>query len=638
MADDCKTKDEALQAASMQHEALLAHMRAGYARHEMIFDDEGRPIDYRFLEVNQAFERLTGLKGADIVGKTVLEALPGTESSWIERYAKVVETGETAYFDDYSKELDSYFEVTAFRPAPNQFVAVFTDVSQYKKNVIELRGRTVALEQSLDGICIANLDGKVIFVNEAWAELHKWPLEDLVGEHISLFHTAEQMETLVGPLFESIKDNGFHMGVVDHVTKDGREFPTRMSNTLIHDEDDNPVGVIAIAHDISAERKLEEGLRQAQKMEAVGTLAGGIAHEFNNILYAIIGFADLIESTLAPEHESKEFIAELQKAAERARKLVARILAFSSGEAGDNQPFSVVKEVTEALELLKSTTPSSIQVVDRLLAKSELIWGDAFKFRQAFINVCTNAIQAMDNGGELEIFLDKCTLSDSCDEVSELQPGAYVKLSVSDSGPGMDFETKRRIFDPFFTTKDVGKGSGLGLSTVHGNIKSMKGAVTVDSKPGKGSSFHIYLPCYRAEKRAEPILGTAVGGDENLLLVDDEELIVQAIGRRLRKLGYEVRAEKSPLKALDFYHEHAEEVDLVITDLTMPKMSGLELVEEIRKINIDVPIVLCTGYGEAALDKSAKNNNCEVIMKPIAVRDLSLIIRRLLDEQKGEKE
>ena len=209
-----------------------------------------------------------------------------------------------------------------------------------------------------------------------------------------------------------------------------------------------------------------------------------------------------------------------------------------------------------------------------------------------------------------------------------------MKLSVSDSGTGMDKETQSRIFDPFFTTKDVGVGHGLGLSTVHGTINSMKGTIEVDSAPGEGTVFTIYLPIHERKKKVKGTLNKAVGGKERLLLVDDEELIIQAIGRRLRKLGYAVRAERSPVKALEYYHSAEDPVDLVITDLTMPQMSGLELVKEIRKVNEAVPVVLCTGYGEVAVQESAKEHGCAVVMKPVAVKELSKTIRKLLDERK----
>ena len=388
MADDFKTEDIMSGPAMLErHKTMLSEMPTGYALHEMIFDDEGTAVDYRFLEVNPAFERLTGLKGADIIGKTIMEILPGTEKYWIDECAKVVTSGDTATFNQFSQEIDRYFEVTAFSSGRNQFITLFTDVSEYNKNMRKLRGRTVALEQSLDGICMADLDGKVVSVNQAWADLHEWPLEDILGKSISLFYTKEQMENEVGPLYESIKEIGSHNGVVNHMTKSGRVFPARMSNTLVYDNEGNPLGVIGIAHDISEERKLEEELRQAQKMEAIGTLAGGIAHEFNNILYAIFGFADLIDSSLEPSHEGTEYVAELLKAAERARSLVARIVTFSKQEIGDLRPFSIGTELSEVLALLRSSTPATIQIKEKITKANELVWGDPVRFKQALINI-----------------------------------------------------------------------------------------------------------------------------------------------------------------------------------------------------------------------------------------------------------
>ena len=627
-----------LEKEQFQYETLLSEMCSGFALHEMIFDDEGEAVDYRFLAVNPAFERLTGLKGSDIVGRTVLDALPGTEIHWIRTYGEVVKTGKAIRFNNFSQELGSYYEVTAYSLPQNKFVTIFTDVSEYKKVMLELRRQTVALEQSLDGICIADLDGNIIFVNQAWVVMHGFAAEELIGQKISVFHTEEQQKEEVWPIFEGIKSTGSHKGPVNHVTKDGREFPTRMSNTLLLDEDGNPLGVIGIAHDITEERKLEEELRQAQKMEAVGTLAGGIAHEFNNILYAIFGFADLIDCSLSDDDEAKEYTAELFKAANRAKALVGRILEFSREQEGDNKPLRLANEVHGAVEFLRPAIPTTINIEENIKASTELVLGDTVRLRQLMLNLGANAAQAMADGGLLEISLDTCQLSEQRKAV-DLPPGEYFKLIIKDTGTGMDQETKRRIFDPFFTTKDIGDGTGLGLTTVHSTVKSMKGAISVHSSPGEGAEFQVYLPVYKTlEKGKSAFTTSAAGGSEKILLVDDEELIVQAIGRRLRKIGYDVFTERSAKKALDEFLK-ARDFDMVITDLTMPMMSGLELIHEIRQKDKKIPIILCTGYGEIALKNTDEDSRSyTVVMKPVAVKDLTSLMRQLLDLAKEKEE
>ncbi len=384
-------------------------------------------------------------------------------------------------------------------------------------------------------------------------------------------------------------------------------------------------------------RKLEDQLRQAQKMEAIGTLAGGIAHDFNNILSSVIGYAELAMDDAEPGSLMADNLSEIHTAGNRAKNLVSQILTFarqSDERIGPTQISSIVKE---ALKMLRSTIPTTIDIRQDIESDS-LVMANPTQIHQIFMNLCTNAAQAMEeNGGILTVRLrDEKIETDAGKNIAGLKPGTYVKIEVSDTGSGIPEEDQGSIFDPYFTTKGVGDGTGLGLSVVHGIVKEYKGKISVKSDLGNGAVFSVYLPVSEGDARfQEEPLKDLPRGTERILFVDDEAPLVKIGSRHLKKLGYAVTGLSSSLAALDLFKANPDQFDLVITDMTMPHMTGDRLAVELMKIKADIPVILCTGYSKKISGDSASKIGIKAFAhKPFAKSDIALTVRKVLDEAK----
>ncbi|MEC9486113.1 MAG: PAS domain S-box protein [Prosthecochloris sp.] len=433
------------------------------------------------------------------------------------------------------------------------------------------------------------------------------------------------------------------------VTKQGREKWFEDRTAPLYTSDRTYSGcdglIIDITERIVAEtekQELEQQLRQSQRMETIGTLAGGVAHDFNNILMPIMGYAEMLELHIPPDSPESEFASEIRKAAERARHLVEQILTFSRMDESTQCTLNLATVIREALKLLRPSIPSSIAIETDIAPDIEPVMADASQMHQVVINLCTNAYQAMDGGkGTLKITLNTSVPPPGIrQQHPSLDKTPYVTLKVSDTGQGMDSKTVERVFEPFFTTKPVNKGTGLGLSVVHGIISQHNGIITVESTPGKGSVFSIFLPpCSRQptgrdNARVSPVtLEQQAQG--RLLVVDDEEANVNLLSAMLQKAGYTITPATSPAMALACIRQHPDELDLVITDLTMPDMNGIVLASEIHEVRHDLPVLLITGHGDdEALKESARQNNIEqVLQKPVSFTLLQKTITSILAKQ-----
>jgi PAS domain S-box-containing protein len=423
----------------------------------------------------------------------------------------------------------------------------------------------------------------------------------------------------------------------------------RMDGTVV-DVEASPVpfvhggqdGALVFVRDISdrkraeAERKsLEAQLRQAQKMEAIGTLAGGIAHDFNNILGVIIGCSELALMDIGEETAASRHLREVRRAGERARDLVKQILAFSRRGAQQRKALDPALIVEEGLRMLRSSLPSTIQIQQDIRRDCGTVLADPTHLHQVLMNLCVNAAHAMrERGGILTVNLKKVDLTPEDVTSSEgIVPGRYCMLSVRDTGHGMKHAILERIFDPYFTTKGPGEGTGLGLAVVHGIVKGHGGAIQVESEPGKGTTFDILLPAIDQGGVAEiePDVRTAPRGTERILFVDDEESLVLTGREMLEGLGYRVTATRSSREALEIFCARPDQFDLVITDMTMPHITGSELARDMLKIRADIPVILCTGYSDIMTPEKAKEMGIrEFLVKPIPLRDLADAIRKAL--------
>jgi PAS domain S-box-containing protein len=383
-------------------------------------------------------------------------------------------------------------------------------------------------------------------------------------------------------------------------------------------------------------RQSEKQLRQAEKMEAIGSLAGGIAHDFNNILTPILGYAEIIMRTCPKNDPLYQYMQEIHKASNRAKELVNQILTFSRKTDKEGHPIHVIPIVKEVLVLVRAALPENIEINRIIKTEEDVVLGDPTQMHQVLMNLCTNAGHAMKGkGGTLEVWVTSFVIMGRSSEFPSLQPGRYIRISVKDTGTGIDKSVLGRIFEPFFTTKERGEGTGMGLAVVHGIVSALKGVITVETEVGKGSVFHVVLPLI--EKKEEEMLEKEEPlptGNECVLFVDDEPEIVRMASEMLSALGYTPVAVYNAKDALKMFEENPGQFDLIITDQVMPGMRGLELVRKIRSLCPEIPIILCTGFSETFAQQQAEALGISgLLMKPIVMRNLAEMIRAALSQR-----
>lgn len=392
---------------------------------------------------------------------------------------------------------------------------------------------------------------------------------------------------------------------------------------------------MSMANDITDRKAAEENLRQSQKMESVGTLAGGIAHEFNNILGGIIGYAEIAKDDVPANSPVQESLDEILKFSIRARDIVRQILSFSRKGMKDMKPVQPHIIIKEELKVLRASIPATIEIRQNINERAGTIIADQTQLQQVGMNLCINAAHAMQgSGGVLEITFSPVALDAvTAKQYPDLKPGSYVKLTVSDTGRGIDPKIIDKIFDPFFTTKKVGQGTGMGLSVVHGIVKDHGGAITVSSKLGQGTTFTLLFPRVEDAKEEEVEFAAIIPtGTERILLVDDEQGLVVLAKIMLERLGYTVTAMTNPLETLDLFRKNPQDYDLVITDLTMPHLPGDRLAAEITSIRPEIPVIIATGYSNAVDDDKLKGIGIKAfIPKPYQKQELAKTIRLVLD-------
>jgi PAS domain S-box-containing protein len=509
-----------------------------------------------------------------------------------------------------------------------------------KERLRESDKRIRSLMESLPvGVLISTIEGAVTEVNSAMWKIfgYRSKKEFLKVPFPLLYHDPKDRRRF----FELLKKDAVKDFEARFKRKDGTIFWGSVTSTT-QTTQAGTTEVIKVFEDITErkqgeeqEKKLEAQLRQTQKMEAIGTLAGGIAHDFNNILFAVIGFTELALSHAPKESSLQNDLQQVLKAGGRAKDLVKQILAFSRQAEQEIGPVQIKLIVKETLKLLRASLPTTIEILQDIQSDS-MVMADPTQIHQVLMNLCTNAGYAMqETGGTLEVSLTNVELdSHFTERYPDMAPGPHIRLTVSDTGHGMTPDVLDRIFDPFFTTKGLGEGTGMGLSVVHGIVKSFGGTITVYSEPGKGSTFHVYLPIVEDLKDEREIEATGLlpTGNERILLIDDEKLLADIGKRILASLGYEVITRTSSIEALELFRAQPDRFDLVITDMTMPNMTGGELAREFMQIRPDIPIILCTGFSKLITEDKAKAMGIrELVMKPFAIRDMADTIRKVLD-------
>jgi len=515
-------------------------------------------------------------------------------------------------------------------------------IDQREKDILDSQAMFRAVfDADAVGTCI--MDRKLRFqtVNAKWSEITGYAPEDLIDQTIlTLTHAddRDEFEKNLQAIIEGRKTSGRQEKRM--VRKDGCEIRVDHTMAVIKKGRDIEylVGMIVDNTEkiFAREEKeqLEKKLQQAYKMEAVGSLASGIAHDFNNILAAILGYAEMSIADTDPNSEVALYLEEIEKAGNRASDLVKQILAFSRQAEFELTRISPVKIVNDTMKMLRPSIPASIDISTDIEPGLGYIRANPTQIHQVIVNLCTNSFQAMEEtGGVLKIILQKKTLGvNDLHHVPHVSPGEFVVMTIKDNGPGIPENVKRKIFDPYFTTKEFGKGTGMGLSIVHGTMTKHGGFVALDEHQSTGASFSVFLPLIDGESEESVSDSQAeLSGEGNILMVDDEVMLTDLGRRKLESLGYEVSCCNSSLEALEMFKKDPAAFDLVITDQTMPKMSGLELVARLHQIRSGVPVVLCTGYSSTVAREDALSAGVnEFVLKPYNYKDLSVIIRKVL--------
>ena len=885
-----KQAEENLGASEEQYRLLFDNMTTGFALHEMIYDDSGRPVDYRYLQVNPAFEKLTGLASGQVIGRTVKELMPETEAHWIENFGKVAKTGKAVTLENYAKEIGKFFEVRAFSPEQDRFAVVFADISerkqaqsiieqnedrlrraqhvahvgnwefnmeteevsasdeakriygleghqwtissiqeiplvedrgmldrelealtqygkpydiefsikrptdgavreihsvaeydpkkklvfgviqditdrkraerslarseaQYrdlfeqsadacliirdgrfvdcnqaaiemlrcedKKNVLEMHpaelsperqsdGRlslekadeimqrmveekslrfewlhkrvdgeifpvevsltsitdsegshiihttwrditdrkqaeenlirlSSAIEQSPESIVITDMDGSILYINPAFETTTGYSADEVLGHNPRILNSGAQPPAFYAEMWETLLSGKVWEGRITNKRKNGTLFTEEASIAPVRDVNGRIVNYVAVKRNISEELVKDEELRQAQKMEAVGELAGGVAHDFNNILQGIIGFAELLRYSLDETSQEYENINEIHRAANRAAKLTQQLLTFSRKQAVRLEETDLNNVVYDSEALLHVLLGEKHELVLDLKDELPLAYADQSQLTQIIINLSVNARDAMPEGGRLTISTDSVLITEAdAAYIAGAHSGRHLLLAVTDAGTGMNAETIRRIFEPFFTTKPLGAGTGLGLSVIYGIVSQNKGWINVYSEIGEGSCFKVYLPV--AEPNEEPADGAPETGQRvrnaRILLIEDDPEIATMVSKILGEADLTIIAAGSAEEGLERFDQ--QEVDLLMSDMELPGMRGDQLADALRKKNPDLPVLLFSGYRDHANRwRNFAEKGYLFLNKPFTISILLDTVQNMLQDAKG---
>ncbi|MDD2390603.1 MAG: PocR ligand-binding domain-containing protein [Desulfobacterales bacterium] len=626
---------------------------------ETLIDTIPNPVYYKntdgiYLGCNQTFsDSIFNMPREKIIGHSLIELierLPGNVADFYRMKDKELiqhpgtQTCEVRYPDQYGNRRDFIINKATYTDEAGKvsgIVGVFSDMTE--KNIAEerlkeseTRYRDLYENAPTPYFSIRPEDGAILKFNTAATKLLGYDPDTLSNMMVfDLYADTPNGIPKAKQIFNQfVSGKPVHDFEIQMKHQNGAPLWVSLSVEPVIDEQGRIIESRSVVLDISERKRMEDQLQQVHKMEAIGTLAGGIAHDFNNILSAIIGYSEIAMIDSADTGKVKDALQQVLKAGDRARDLINQILMFSKQSIMEKKPINISYIIKDSLKLLKATLPSTIQIHQFIETHIPAVSADPTQLHQVVINLCTNAAHAMEaHGGIMEIHLKEVELdSKEAAGYTGLAPGRYVKLLIRDTGHGMDRETVNRLFDPYFTTKEPGRGTGLGLAVVHGIVKHHGGAIKVYSQPGIGSDFHICFPVEKQNVTFEPEPAqTIYTGSERILFVDDEAFLVDLVRQMLEKLGYRVESRTDPVEALDLFKSDPFAFDLIITDLTMPGLTGITLSEKIHQIRPEIPIILCSGYAEKLRDETVRRTGIKkFLVKPFTLSSLSGMVYKAL--------
>jgi len=525
------------------------------------------------------------------------------------------------------------------------FVAVKRDITEEIRAEKELKESEkkfrMLVDQAADMLLVHDMEGRIIDVNQASIASYGYSREELLSMKVAALDPDYVQRENSGRFWDRFEMNEPFRFEARQKRKDGTIFPVEVTLTklMINEQ----LVIMGLCRDISDRKKAEKEkdkiqarLQQAQKMEAIGALAGGIAHDFNNLLFPIVGMSEMLLEDIPPDSPEHENVQEILMAGKRGSALVKQILAFSRQSEGEKIPVRIQQVLKEVIKMVRATIPANINISHHINQDCGLVRADPTQVHQIAMNLITNAYHAVDPAnGNISIQLKDVALDSESLAGRDIEAGPYALLTVSDNGCGIASGNMAKIFEPYFTTKAQGKGTGIGLSTVYGIVKEHGGDIQVYSELGKGTTFNIYLPLMVKAPNAvsQNIVENSPSGSERILLVDDEAAIAKLEKQMLERLGYRVTFRVSSLEALEAFKASPEAYDLVITDMSMPNMTGDRLASELIAIRPDIPIIICTGFSDRINPDQANAMGIKgFLMKPVVKAELAAFVRKVLDD------
>ncbi|HBA86258.1 MAG TPA: hypothetical protein DCZ95_19420 [Verrucomicrobia bacterium] len=630
-----KRSETALQESEERYRSLFDNSLNGFSLHEMIYDAQGNPSDFRFLQVNHAFETLTGLNAAQCIGRLATEVLPGIEKeSFVRIYGEVASTGKPIRFEQHSHVLKRVYDIAAFSPKKGQFATIFTDITERKRAESENIRLATAVHQAAEAIMITDPTGTIEYVNPAFTRISGYAREEALGQKSRMLKSGKHPAHFYRTMWKSLLNGKIWMGHVINRRKDGSLYEADLTISPIRDAAGKTNNYVAISRDVTHEEELSRQLRQAQKMEALGRLAGGIAHDFNNLLTTILGYSKLTLDQLPESDPLRADIEQIERASERAAELTRQLLMMSRKKSGEVSRLDLNAMVMEIERLLHRTLGEDIQVATFLDEELGSIQADAGQLQQVFMNLAINARDAMPDGGILSFETRNVDLAENeILKMPGLHPGPHVMVEIRDTGTGIPPDCREHIFEPFYTTKEEGKGTGLGLSTAYGIVRHFDGLIEFDTEMNKGTAFRIYFPQVITPDEQRVLLAEqSQGGCETILVVEDDEVVRNLTVRHLRSLGYKVLQAANGVEGLEVGVQCLEKLHLILSDVSLPFFSGPELINRISLLRQDFKVIYASGFTrEMAISQSKLPSNAAILQKPFSLEDLAIKVREALD-------
>ncbi len=642
-----KKAETALKSARDEFQKMLASME----KYTSILDsiEEGYyEVDLagNFMFFNHSLQKILGYSESELMGLNNRTYM--TEATAREVYKtfnEVYRTGKTSKAFDWelicrdgaSRIVETSVSlIRGADNAPRGFFGVARDVTERKQAEEALRESEerfrAALEANPDPVILYDMTGKVLFFNPAFTRVFGWTLDECQGRKMDMFVPEDAWPETTRMIRTILAGEKLSATETWRFNRSGEKIPVLISGSIFRNREGDPAGSIINIRDVSDQKRLQNQFLQAQRMEAIGTLAGGIAHDFNNLLMAIQGNASLVRMGLDPEDAGQKKLENIEKYVQHGSDLTRQLLGFARAGKYEVKPMNLNEVIKNSAKMFKRTR-KEITVHTRLEKDVRQVEADRSQMEQVMVNLFVNAAQAMPGGGTLSIASENVILDSRFVAPYNLPEGNYVKISVIDTGSGMDEKTKSRIFDPFFTTRERGRGTGLGLASVYGIVKNHNGVIHVDSEVGKGTAFHIYLPSSQAtQKAAKNPPDDILAGSETVLLVDDEEMIIEVGEEMLTEMGYDAMVARSGTEAVATYREHKDRIALVILDIIMPDMGGGEVYDRLLEIDPAVKAILASGYSIDGKAADILDRGCDgFIQKPFTMAQLSQKIREVLD-------